>query len=371
MPTILLGLATPSLFDTKLSRACSGRAPGLRRQQLTARDCLFAMVMGLTWTPGTFGVLSSSTGFLDTVWRNSGVGSPNPGFPSIMTEIPGKKKSKVKGGLMKRIKDIFRKGSGSTTSRSEIPSLTTNDEGFKLGGPSIQSHHEPGSGPAFLDGRSNQESLEVPLNSVTAPQLACDEPRGEAERPLIKDSRDDTEPEGVSSALSPEADISVPSEGIGSKIYGSVKTTLRLVVEMGDVFPPVKSTAAGLLFIFDVIDAYGENHEEFRKLLQRVNMLSAIMEYCPKDVPQEVLDRFSGLSLTLLDKTELLQRKLDPTRSKVERVILSTEDKDEIIKITQEVTMVIEIAMFKSVTQNEFRTIQAVNEIKWLKEHIT
>ncbi|KAF5336328.1 hypothetical protein D9611_006651 [Ephemerocybe angulata] len=283
-----------------------------------------------------------------------------------MTEIPGKKKSKVKGGLMKRIKDTFRKGSGSKTPRSESPSLATNAEGFKLGGPSIQSHHEPGAGPAFLDGRSNQESLEVPLN----PQLACDEPRGEAKRPLIKDSRDDTEPEGVSSALSPEADISVPSEGIGSKIYGSVKTTLRLVVEMGDVFPPVKSTAAGLLFIFDLIDAYGENHEEFNKLLERVKVLSAILTSCPKNVPEEVLDRFRGLSLTLHEKELLLKQKLE-NRSKVERVILSTQDKEEVIKLTQEIKMIIEIAVFTSVTQNEVRTIQAVSDIKWLKHHVT
>ncbi|KAF5341901.1 hypothetical protein D9611_001390 [Ephemerocybe angulata] len=286
-----------------------------------------------------------------------------------MTEIPGKKKPKVKRGWMKQMKDMFKR-SGSKTPRSETPSLATNAEGFKRGVPSTQSHHEPGSGPAFLDGRSNQESLEVPLNSATAPQLACDEPKGEAERPLIKESRGDAVPEGVSSALSPEADISVPSDGIGSKIYGAVKTTLRLVVEIGDVFPPVKSTAAGLLFIFDLIDAYGENHEEFNKLLERVNVLSAILTSCPKDVPEEVLDRFRGLSLTLLEKEEELKRKLE-NRSRVERVIFSAQDKEEIIKLTQEIKMIIEIAVFTSVTQNEVRTIQAVSDIRWLKDHVT
>ncbi|KAF6756382.1 hypothetical protein DFP72DRAFT_846694 [Ephemerocybe angulata] len=265
-----------------------------------------------------------------------------------MAEAAGKEKPKVRLGWVKQLKG-FLKGKGPKTPRSETPSLATNAEGFKLGGPSTQSRHEPGSGPAFLDGRSNQDSLEVPLNSATAPQLACDEPKGEAERPLIKESRGDAVPEGVSSALSPEADIYVPSEGIGSKIYGSMKTTLRLVVEMGDVFPPVKSTAAGLLFIFDLIDAYGENHEEFNKLLERVKALSAILTSCPKNVPEEVLDRFRGLSLTLLEKEEELKRKLE-NRSRVERVILSAQDKEEIMKLTQEIKMIIEIAVVGSST---------------------
>ncbi|KAF5336474.1 hypothetical protein D9611_006645 [Ephemerocybe angulata] len=284
-----------------------------------------------------------------------------------MTEIPGKKKPKGKRGWMKRITDFW-KGTGSKTPRSETPSLATNAEGLKL--PSTRSRHEPGSGSAFLDGRSNQDSQEVPLNTGTIPQLACAHPKGAAERPLIKDSRVDAVPMGVSSALSPEAYISVPSEDIGSKIYGSVKTALRLVVEMGDVFPPVKSTAAGLLFIFDLIDAYGENHEEFNMLLERVKVLSAILTSCPKDVPEEVLDRFRGLSLTLLEKEESLKQKLQ-NRSRVERVILSAQDKEEIMKLTQEIKMIIEIAVFTSVTQNEVRTIQAVSEIQWLKDHVT
>ncbi|KAF5338082.1 hypothetical protein D9611_014199 [Ephemerocybe angulata] len=276
-----------------------------------------------------------------------------------MADAPGPKKRR---GMGSRLKELFKRR-GSKTPRSESPSLVRNVEGS--GGPSARNQPEQGAESSSLRGRSTQDPLEVAPTSVSPPQLTSDGPKEETEPQPIEDLRDDNVRDAV------EAGVSVPSEGIGSKIYGGVRAALRLVADLGDVFPPVKSTAAGLLFIFDVIDAYGENHEEFRKLLERVNMLSAIMESCPKDVPQEVLDRFSGLSLTLLEKTELLQRKLDPTRSKVERAILSTEDKDEIIKITQEITMVIEIAMFKSVTQNEFRTIQAVSEIKWLREHVT
>jgi hypothetical protein len=41
---------------------------------------------------------------------------------------------------------------------------------------------------------------------------------------------------------------------LASKIYEGVKTTLRKIVNVSDVFPPLKSTAAGLLVICDTID---------------------------------------------------------------------------------------------------------------------
>ena len=42
--------------------------------------------------------------------------------------------------------------------------------------------------------------------------------------------------------------------GLAGKIYEGVKTTLRKVVEVSDVFPPLKSVAAGLLVICDTVD---------------------------------------------------------------------------------------------------------------------
>ena len=53
---------------------------------------------------------------------------------------------------------------------------------------------------------------------------------------------------------SSEAAAPASSSRAAGKIYESVKTTLRKVVEVSDVFPPVKSVAAGLLVICDTID---------------------------------------------------------------------------------------------------------------------
>ncbi|KAJ2926092.1 hypothetical protein H1R20_g11007, partial [Candolleomyces eurysporus] len=175
--------------------------------------------------------------------------------------------------------------------------------------------------------------------------------------------------------------------GLVGKIYEGVKTTLRKVVEVSDVFPPLKSVAAGLLVICDTVDvspsfnetrssvpiheqAYGENKQEFDELLKRVDVLSKIMASCPPDVSQEVKDRFDGLLRTLEKNQKILQAKVDPTRSGVERVVLAAQDKQEVLKLTQEIRFAIEIAMFDAIIDNKAQTLQIVSGVHWLKERI-
>ncbi|KAJ2928074.1 hypothetical protein H1R20_g9012, partial [Candolleomyces eurysporus] len=157
---------------------------------------------------------------------------------------------------------------------------------------------------------------------------------------------------------------------LASKIYESVKTTLRKVVEVSEVFPPLKSVAAGLLVICDTIDAYDENKQEFIELLKRMEVLSRIMDSCPSDISQEVKDRFDGLLRTLEEKQKILKAKVDPTRSGVERVMLAPQDKQLVLKITQEIRFAIEIAMFDAIIENRAQTLQIVRGINWLKQRI-
>ncbi|RXW12931.1 hypothetical protein EST38_g12923 [Candolleomyces aberdarensis] len=158
--------------------------------------------------------------------------------------------------------------------------------------------------------------------------------------------------------------------GLSSKIYQGVKTTLRRIVDVSDVFPPLKSTAAGLLAICNTIDAYGENHEEFDALLKRVEALSRIIDESPPDVQQGVQDRFSGLSRALEEKKRILQDKVNPNRPVVERAILTDQDKQEVLKLTQEIRFAIEIAMFDATIENMNQTLQIVSGVDWLKERI-
>ncbi|KAJ2934559.1 hypothetical protein H1R20_g2545, partial [Candolleomyces eurysporus] len=158
--------------------------------------------------------------------------------------------------------------------------------------------------------------------------------------------------------------------GLAGKIYEGVKTTLRKVVQVSDAFPPLKSVAAGLLVICDTIDGYGENKEEFNELLKRVEALSKIMVSCPPDVPQEVKDRFDGLSRTLEEKQRIIQAKVEPTRSGVERAMFAAQDKQEVLKLTQEVRFAIEIAMFDAIIENRAQTYRIVSGVDWLKERL-
>ncbi|RXW16104.1 hypothetical protein EST38_g9738, partial [Candolleomyces aberdarensis] len=154
--------------------------------------------------------------------------------------------------------------------------------------------------------------------------------------------------------------------GLASKIYEGVKTTLRRIVDVSDVFPPLKSTAAGLLVICNMIDAYGENHEEFDALLKRVEVLSRIIDKSPANVQPGVQDRFSGLSRTLEEKKKKLQDKVNPNRSGFERAFLTDQDKQAVLKLTQEIRFAIEIAMFDATIENMTQTLQIVSGVDWL-----
>ncbi|KAJ2935466.1 hypothetical protein H1R20_g1626, partial [Candolleomyces eurysporus] len=158
--------------------------------------------------------------------------------------------------------------------------------------------------------------------------------------------------------------------GLGSTTYEGVKTILRRIVDVSDAFAPLKSTAAGLLAICNLIDAYRENHEEFDALLKRVNVLSQIIDKSPPHVDQGVEDRFSGLSRTLEEKAKILQDKINPNRSRINRAFLTDQDKQEVLKLTREIRLAIEIAMFDVTIKNMDQTLNIISEIHWLKEQI-
>ena len=62
----------------------------------------------------------------------------------------------------------------------------------------------------------------------------------------------------------------------------------------------------------------------------------------------DVLSHASA-SRTLEEKRKILQGKLDPTRSRVECVALAPQDKEEVLKLSQEIRFAIEITMVSRV----------------------
>ena len=51
------------------------------------------------------------------------------------------------------------------------------------------------------------------------------------------------------------------------------------------------------------------------------------------------------MSRTLEEKKKILQDKVDPARSRTERVMLAPQDKQEVLKLTREIRFAIEIAI--------------------------
>ncbi|RXW21205.1 hypothetical protein EST38_g4653 [Candolleomyces aberdarensis] len=262
-----------------------------------------------------------------------------------------------------RVKKFFKDRLGSGTPSPSLSRTSTHSTVAGGSGTTSQAAHDIAvpTPPAENTIRSEIQSDQNNINTAIGSQPRLSSPT-QSSIPPTATSQAVNEPE--------EGTVHVEHQptGLAGKIYEGVKTTLRKVVEVSDVFPPVKSVAAGLLVICDTIDAYGENKEEFDALLKRVEVLSRIMACCPSDVPQEVKDRFDGLLRTLEEKKMILQEKVDPTRSGVERAMLAAKDKQEVLKLTQEVRFAIEIAMFDAIIENRAQTFRIISGVDWLKE---
>ncbi|KAJ2936095.1 hypothetical protein H1R20_g1002, partial [Candolleomyces eurysporus] len=248
--------------------------------------------------------------------------------------------------------DLSRQAIQSTSSEA-APSLSAHDEENTLITPTSTFDHNAGS----------QVSTPFPPSG----RLARSQGEGEAQTPTahVENPIQDhgaAVVEGDLSDLSSPTQSNIPAaaepqEGtahvehqparLAAKIYEGVKTTLQKVVQ-----------------------AYGENKHEFNELLKRVEVLSKIMVSCPPDVSQEVKDRFDGLLRTLEKKQKILKAKVDPTRSGVERVMFAPQDKQQLLKLTQEIRFAIEIAMFDAIIENKVHTLQIVSGVDWLKDRI-
>ncbi|KAF6756873.1 hypothetical protein DFP72DRAFT_846251 [Ephemerocybe angulata] len=171
---------------------------------------------------------------------------------------------------------------------------------------------------------------------------------------------------GGSTENSPDA-VYKP-QTLRNTVYEGVKTTLRTVVTVTDAFPPLKSTAAALLVICDMIDRYTENPKEFKKLLLRVELLAKTIESCPSPALSQSLEsRFKKMSSDL----EIIKRRLEERsaedRWKMSRIVLSEQDKQEISGLTSQITHLIEETMFEVTIKNGSWTLQIVSEIDWMK----
>ncbi|EAU80951.2 vegetative incompatibility protein HET-E-1 [Coprinopsis cinerea okayama7 len=130
-------------------------------------------------------------------------------------------------------------------------------------------------------------------------------------------------------------------------IFYGTKEVLRVIKETTDVFPPVKSVAAAMLEILNILDTVDGNRDEVKKLGSRLEVLKDILKSCPTTgVEQSVRDRLDGLARMLQQKASEMKKKLDDSIGK--RVFNATEDQKEIKQAVEEVRFAIEVAMVSS-----------------------
>ncbi|EAU80927.2 vegetative incompatibility protein HET-E-1 [Coprinopsis cinerea okayama7 len=152
-------------------------------------------------------------------------------------------------------------------------------------------------------------------------------------------------------------------------IFKGTKEVLRVIKETTDVFPPVKSVAAAMYEILNILDTVDGNREEVKKLQGRLEVLEEILGSCPPSgVEPSLGDRLGGLARMLEEKAAYLKGKLKDSKGK--RVINATEDQKEIHQAIEEVRFAIEIAMLDISISGRKATLEVVKEVAWVKERV-
>jgi len=132
------------------------------------------------------------------------------------------------------------------------------------------------------------------------------------------------------------------------------------VVRVTDVFPPLKSTAAGLLEVFERIDAVKDVQHEFQHLNEQFLKLVTMLNSYQGALSPEAKDRLDGLSRALEEKKKMLEGKL--VRSIPERAVFATSDTNFITRVLREVTFAIEVTMLDMSVRSSVKLSQ-ISEI--------
>ncbi|KIJ50123.1 hypothetical protein M422DRAFT_245927 [Sphaerobolus stellatus SS14] len=90
----------------------------------------------------------------------------------------------------------------------------------------------------------------------------------------------------------------------------AIKETLRTIVNVTDVFPPLKSAAAAILEIIERYDAVHDVQRSFTELQKQLEGLLAVVQPYQDDVPDNVKNALTGLARAIEEKKAVLEKKL-------------------------------------------------------------
>jgi len=171
---------------------------------------------------------------------------------------------------------------------------------------------------------------------------------------------------------SPASESSVPvnhqkTRDIGKTAIQVVKESLKVVVLFSDTFPPLKSTAAGLVDILDRIDTAKDVQNESKQLHVHIKKLKIMLEAAQSGSNFELKDRLDGLHRALEEQRVALENKVD--RSLVTRIIFSTEDSKFLAQVLREITFSIEVTTFAMVLDSNLKISKMSSDIVTIKDN--
>ncbi|KAF9553606.1 hypothetical protein CPC08DRAFT_727788 [Agrocybe pediades] len=121
-----------------------------------------------------------------------------------------------------------------------------------------------------------------------------------------------------------------PSEKLGSMLWKTTQTALRLLEKNSDGFPPLKTAVGVLVTCLDITQDVIDNHKEYNEVaVELKDMATSLASHAPK-----LMERGDDGSIALILKSineELAQIKKKLGRGKFKRAIEASEDKDDII----------------------------------------
>ncbi|KIJ46971.1 hypothetical protein M422DRAFT_249250 [Sphaerobolus stellatus SS14] len=93
----------------------------------------------------------------------------------------------------------------------------------------------------------------------------------------------------------------------------AIKETLRTIVNVTDVFPPLKSVAAGILEIIEQYDAVHDVQHGFTELRKQLEGLLVVVRLYQDDISVNIMNALTGLARAIEEKKTVLEKKLGQT----------------------------------------------------------
>ncbi|KIJ25969.1 hypothetical protein M422DRAFT_273017, partial [Sphaerobolus stellatus SS14] len=141
----------------------------------------------------------------------------------------------------------------------------------------------------------------------------------------------------------------------------AIKETLRTIVNVTDVFPPLKSVAAGILEIIERYDAVHDVQRGFTELQKQLEGLLAVIRLYQDDVPVNVMNALTGLARAIEEKKTVLEKKLE--ESVPVRVMSAPADIAFMTETMRDVNYAIQVVMMDISLATHIETSSISNKI--------